>query len=92
MAISHELGIRRFFDYMEKVVNDGFKVAIISPPDRKHLTAEIMFGGEQWAELNHEGVDLLLEVYPKQDGQPWRFNYYAAVEALAKAKERLVGG
>ncbi len=70
-------------------MNNGFQVAIISPPDREHVTAEIMFDNEQWAELNHEGNELSLEIYPRQDGQPWRFSYSAAVEALAEAKQRL---
>jgi hypothetical protein len=66
-------------------------VSIISPPDRELLAAEITVGNEQWAELNQEGGVLSLEIYPRQDGQPWRIGYDAALEALMKAKERLVG-
>jgi len=68
---------------------EQLEVAIISPPDRDLLAAEIMLGDEQFAELNQEGGTLSLEIYPRKDGQPWRISYDAVSSALNKAKERL---
>jgi hypothetical protein len=65
------------------------RVCLSSPPDRKYLVAEIFFGSEQWAELNQEGDNLQLEIYPRQNGQPWSFNFQDAVESLNEAKEKL---
>ena len=72
-------------------MNNHFRVALISPPDREFLTAEIMLDDEQLAELNQEEDSLTLEIYPRRDGQPWRVSYEAVLKALMKAKERLVG-
>jgi hypothetical protein len=73
------------------IMNNHLRVALISPPDREFLAAEIMLGDEQLAELNQEEGCLSLEIYPRRDGQPWRVSYEAMLEALMKAKERLVG-
>jgi len=72
-------------------MNDELKVSITSPPDREYLVAEIMLHNEQWAELNQERGYLSLLIYPRRDGLPWLIGYQAAVEALEKAKARLVG-
>ncbi len=71
-------------------MNDNLTVSVISPEDREFLAAEIMVGDEQWAELNQEEGVLSLEIYPRRDGQPWRLNYDVALDALMKAKQRLV--
>jgi len=68
-----------------------FRISISSPPDRNYLVTEILVDGEQWAELNQEAGDLVLEIYPRRDKQPWRITYDAAIEALTLAKKRLVG-
>ena len=41
------------------------KIDIASPPDREHLVAEILVGGEQWAEVNIESGRLDVELYPR---------------------------
>jgi len=68
---------------------DQFKIELCSPPDRQKLVATIMINGEQWVELNQESGSLTLEIYPRQDGQPWVFDFDSAMDGLAKAKERL---
>ena len=67
------------------------RVNLISPPDREKLAAEIMCDDEQWAEVHQEKKELSLEVYPRQDGQPWRLSYDEALAALQAAKRRLNG-
>ena len=71
---------------------DNIRIGIISPPDRELLTAEIMVGNQQWAELNQEGGKLQLEFYRRQDGQPWVMGFDITIQALANAKEKLCGG
>jgi hypothetical protein len=71
--------------------SEQLRVFLASPPDREHLVAMIDMGAEQWAELNQEDGLLTLEIYPRRDGQPWVISYEAAMSALRKAKERLVG-
>jgi hypothetical protein len=71
-------------------MNNQFRVAIISPSDREFLTAEIMLDEDQLAELDQEDGFLSLSIYPRRDGQPWRVRYQDVLEALIRAKERLV--
>ena len=66
-------------------------VNLASPPDREKLVAEIMCDGEQWAEVHQEKTELTLEVYPRQDGQPWMLSFEDMVAALQLAKSRLAG-
>jgi hypothetical protein len=66
------------------------RITISSPPDRRNLVAEIFFDNEQWAELSKEGENLQLDIYPKQDGQPWSLSFQKVFEVLIEAKERLV--
>ena len=67
-----------------------FHICISSPPDREKLVAEIFWGNDQWAEVNHERQDLEVEFYPRPDGSPWRINYDDALKALEQAKQRLI--
>ena len=67
-------------------------VSIESPPDREKLVAGLLYEDEQWAEVNQEFGVLHLEIYPRRDGQPWRFSFDEAFTALQAAKHRLIGG
>jgi hypothetical protein len=72
-------------------MNSEFEIEIISPPDREFLTVSIMISHEQWAELDQEDGVLSFEFYSRRDGQPWRLKCDDAIEALLKAKQRLLG-
>ena len=65
-------------------------VDIVSPPDREKLVAQISCDCEQWAEIHQEKKELTLEIYPRQDGQPWTLSYDESLAALLLAKTRLV--
>ena len=65
---------------------------VTSPPDRERLVVQFMIGQEQFAELNQENDELELEFYPRRDGQPWIIQYSKFVEALNKARNKLIGG
>jgi len=69
----------------------NFRISISSPPDRERLVAEVFADNAQWAELNQESANLTLELYPRQDGQPWVFDFEQALRVLQEAKERLLG-
>jgi hypothetical protein len=72
-------------------MDENIQVELISPPDRDLLCASIMIGNEQWVELDREGGTLTFEFYARRDGQPWRIGCEDAIDALLRAKERLVG-
>jgi hypothetical protein len=67
------------------------RVEISSPPDRDFVVANIMVGTHEFAEINQEADSLQVEVYPRQDAEPWRLDYLELVRALELAKERLKG-
>jgi hypothetical protein len=69
----------------------NMRVEVTSPPDREFLVASIMVGTHEFAEVNQEAAVLQVEVYPRQDGEPWRLDYEGLVRALELAKERLEG-
>ncbi len=66
-------------------------VSIESPPDREKLVAGLLYENEQWAELSQELGVLNLEIYPRRDGQPWRFSFHEVFTALQTARRRLTG-
>jgi hypothetical protein len=67
-----------------------FRICLSSPPDRERLVAEMFYKDYQWAELNQETETLLLKLYPRQDGEPWKFEFEEALEALTMAGDRLL--
>jgi len=68
-----------------------FRVSVASPPDRENLVAEIFVGNEQFAEVNQEQSALHVEIYPRQNGQPWLLTVEDVTEALNQARVRLRG-
>lgn len=69
---------------------DDFQIELSSPPDREKLVAAILVQHHQWVEINAEAETLTLEIFPRQDGQPWVFDLEAALDALQQAKRKLV--
>ncbi len=65
-----------------------FRIEITSEPDRKNLVAEIWFGENLVAEVNHESEYLEIELYPSEKLK-FRFKnfQYALEEAKSKLKE-----
>jgi hypothetical protein len=72
-------------------VSSTVRVEVSSPPDREHLVANIMIEAAEFAEINQEEGALQVEIYPRQDGEPWRLSYSALTDAMNLAKERLEG-
>jgi hypothetical protein len=48
-----------------------------------------MVGSDEFAEINQETESLMVEVYPRRDGEPWRLDYEELSHVLGLAKERL---
>ena len=65
------------------------RVSIASPPDRDKLVAMIDVGNVQWAEINQESGNFQIELYPRQDGNPWVFDLSDAIAAIEAARIRL---
>lgn len=68
---------------------NSWAVSISSPPDRNNLVADVMINNEQMLEVNNEDNTVRVEIYERQDGEPWVVPYEKLVELLAEAKEML---
>jgi hypothetical protein len=69
-------------------------VVFASLPWREFLVAELWVGGiqgVQMAEVNQEGDELEIEIYAREDGEPWRVSCRELADALAAAGRRLRG-
>lgn len=54
------------------------------------LIAEDESGREEWASVAQEELPLTLIIYPRISGEPWIFELDAVIEALQRAKQRLL--
>lgn len=66
-------------------------VVLVSLPDREMLVAEIYSGNTQVAEINQEGGEPVLELYPNPEGGEWVLPLGAFLAALQEATQRLLG-
>lgn len=67
------------------------QVAIADSPDREKTYAELSCDGEEWGIVSDEEGPLVLEIYPKANGETWSLDYEEALRALQYAKRRLSG-
>lgn len=65
-----------------------FKVLITSPSDREKIVAEIWFGNNLIAEINQEGDELEIDIYPNQR---LTFKLDDLLSNIEKAKKKLMG-
>jgi hypothetical protein len=68
-----------------------FRLSISSPPDREYLVAEIFAETEQFAEISQETESLVIQIYPRQSGEFWTFEFEELTEVLNLARSRLEG-
>jgi len=66
-------------------------VVLVSLPDREALVAEIYLGHTQVAEINQEGDEPVLELYPNPEGGDWVLPLGAFLAAVQDATQRLLG-
>jgi hypothetical protein len=69
---------------------EDFEIIIGSPVDRETLICEIYFKGELIAEISHEKNNLMLEIYPPQNGKWWEIPLDHFQTTLEKAKNHLL--
>lgn len=69
----------------------GFETLIADDSEGEELYAELWLDDEMWGEINQEDGKLTLELYPKLDGEPWRFPAEAVEKLLKAARCDLLG-
>jgi len=67
-----------------------FEILIASLPDRERVVAEIFYENVQWVEISQETDELLIQFYPHPKEDQWEFPFDEAMQALEKAKNRLI--
>jgi len=67
----------------------NFEIMLASPPDREQLVVMVMVDKEQLCEINRENGMKTIELYRRQDGQPWSLPLGECLAALNQACERL---
>lgn len=69
-------------------MSENMRFQIFSGPlDKEWLTAELFYGDEMWGELIEWGETLIL--YPRQNGEPWRFSTQDMLSIIAQAQARI---
>ena len=64
---------------------------LASPPDREKMVVQLMAGNEQVAEVNQESESLQIEIYGRQDGNPWVLDFDDLMLAFRDARAKLIG-
>jgi hypothetical protein len=72
-------------------MESDFTLVVGDDPEFEDLTAEISYRGEFLCRLSQEeGFEsLAIEIFPKQDKQPWHFKLKNFEDSISKAVERL---
>lgn len=69
---------------------DKFSIVIAGLPHRERPVAEICFEGEQWAEISYDDEDPVIQFFSPDNTDFWEFQLDEALEALIKAKNKLL--
>jgi hypothetical protein len=69
---------------------EKFEIEIASIPTQENLVAEIFYDGEQWVQIYLNNQELLIQFYSHPNQEYWEFPFDLAVQALEKAKKRLL--
>jgi len=72
-------------------VSGKVQVTIASAPDRETTYAELSCDGEEWGMVSDGDGPLVLELYPRSNGQAWILDYEEDLRALQYAQRRLSG-
>ena len=67
-----------------------FRIEVADIPTRENLVAEIFYKGEQWVEISQEHGELIIQFYSPEEDDYWEFPFNEAMEALEKAKKKLL--
>ncbi len=67
-----------------------FKIEIVSLPMCEDLVSEIFYEGFQWVQIYRKNNELLIQFYPHPQSEFWEFPVDLAIQALEKARSRLI--
>jgi hypothetical protein len=63
---------------------------IASPPERDDLVVQLFVKGQgQWGEMIYLKGKLILELFPREDGEPWQLDLDEVQYVIQKGKEEL---
>jgi hypothetical protein len=68
----------------------NFEITVASVPHRDELVAEISCDRVAWAEISHETDEMLIEFYPHPHKECWEIPLEDVIQALEKAKKRMI--
>lgn len=69
---------------------EDFEINIGSVPYREELVACIFYKKTCWAEISHEGEDMMVQFYPHPDKKSWEFPLEETLKVLEKAKQKMI--
>jgi hypothetical protein len=71
--------------------HSDFRISVGDDPEHEELTAEIYFRDQFVAIVSQEnGLERgVIEIQPRESGEPWAFSLQEFMETLSKAKQRL---
>jgi hypothetical protein len=67
------------------------KIVVASLPDREKVVVELWCEDGNWAEINQETDNLLIELYPRRSGGPWSFTVDEVLDLLHASRQALPG-
>lgn len=67
-----------------------FEISIGSVPYREELMACIFYKEMCWAEISHEGKEMMVQFYPHPSKKHWEFPLENVLEVLKKAKQKML--
>lgn len=73
-------------------IHSGFHYIIADVPDREELVAELWHDHDMWGEISKENGEAMLELYGREDGEPWRFPPEPVEQLINLARRDLIEG
>lgn len=69
-------------------MDEKFRFQVFTGPfEEDWLVAELFIDDEMWGELTEWGNKLI--IYPKKNGEPWKFSSNEALELIKQAQARV---
>jgi len=68
----------------------NFEIMVSSLPHRERPVAEIYYNNMYWVQISQETDDLVIHFYSHPTEKCWEFQFDEALEAIEKAKIKLL--
>jgi len=69
---------------------EEFEINIASVPYREELVACIFYKRICWAEISHEGEEMVIQFYSHPSKRHWEFPLDEALKVLEQAKQKMI--